>query len=367
MSQNSEGNIKTFTSGEALAAFRRVKLDGSGNVVYSDSGEDWIGTTEEAVAISTSVSVRLRTAAGTRKVTAAGAFSINAHLYGADDGMVDDAVAGLPIMRALEAATALNDIIEAIKVEGVNIAGGSFIWVSPDGDNSGDGSLVSPLLTITAALALCSATRKKIMVMPGEYAEADIVWPNVDGIELIGVLGSVMITQSTKAATAVVTIAPTSTSTFSATLTNIEIESDFTAGTCLSIANSGISTNKKMIISLNNIALSTKAVTDKSLIIVNSVSSGAIRVYAMGSYQIWEGLVDFTTANTGDRLRIYNHKIVGTLTMNEAVVSELTLIGVGITADPTVDTATLQTQINCWHEDDADPDTYTAHANAYSA
>ena len=113
MSQECEGNIKTFISGEALAVYRRVKISGS-TVVYADAGEPWIGTTIEAVAITKPVGIRLRTAAGTRKVSAAGTFSAGAELYGADDGQVDDAAAGQMFGIAIEAATAADDIIEAV-------------------------------------------------------------------------------------------------------------------------------------------------------------------------------------------------------------------------------------------------------------
>lgn len=367
MSQQVDGNTKAFTTGEAVEAFRRVKLDGSGNIVYSDSGDDWIGTTEEAVAISLSCSVRLRTASGTRKITAAGAFSINALLYGADDGKVDDVAIGQSVFRAIEAATATGDIVEAIQAEDISIAAQSIIWVSPDGDAGGDGSFSSPLLTITAALAAATATRKKIFVMAGDYEEAALTWPEINGLELSGVFGEVTVSLTTPAVTPVLTIEPlAATATFEVSINDIDIKSNFDAGVALYIDNTHIT--KKLNVYLKNVGLPTKNVTDSSLVVVNGAGAGqAIRVYATGQYNVWEGLVDFTAADTGDRLRIYNHRIIGTVTMNEAVASELTLISVGVAADPTVHSDTLQTQINCWHESDADPNVYTTHANAFSA
>ncbi|MGA1979469.1 MAG: DUF1565 domain-containing protein [Sedimentisphaerales bacterium] len=363
MSQNCEGNIKTFTAAEALEAFRRVRLDSSGNVVYSDSGETWIGTTEHYAANAAQVSIRLRTASGTRKVTAAGAFSINALLYGADDGKVDDAVAGSPTLRALEAATANNDVIEAIDEEGVDVAGDSFIWVSPNGDDSGDGSFTSPYLTITKAFTQVTAVRPIVMVMPGEYAEVDLVWPNINGVRLIAPFGSVLIGQSTKAATAVITMAPTTaTSTWEAYISEgIDIESDYTGGTCLAIANADIT--KKMVIQVDA-DLSTKAVTDKSVTITNTVSSAAIRVYAAGNFPTWEGTVTFVALNASDRLRVYNHRIIGAITQTGAVAVELTFINSAIPTVTKTSEAALN-NINCWHETDADPDVYTAYTNAY--
>jgi hypothetical protein len=105
---------KTFVAGEALEAYRRVKLDASGNVVYSDAGEGYIGFTLELVASGSPVAVVLKNDATTFKVTAAEAFAIAAVLYGADDGKVQDTAAGNQIGTALEAATADGDVVEAL-------------------------------------------------------------------------------------------------------------------------------------------------------------------------------------------------------------------------------------------------------------
>lgn len=119
MSQYTEGNVKAFTAGEDLAAFRRVKFS-AGTVIYADAGEVSIGTTELKKDSGEQVSIRLNTASGTRKVTAAGTFSIGAELYGAADGKVDDTVIGQIYGTALEAAaTGDGDIIEVIPHIGV--------------------------------------------------------------------------------------------------------------------------------------------------------------------------------------------------------------------------------------------------------
>lgn len=125
MSQQ-QGSPVSFIAGEALEAYRRVKLDsGSGtNVVYADAGEAAIGVTVEKVASGDSVGVRLNKHGGTHKLTAAGTFAVGATLYGANDGKVDDAVSGSAIGTALAAATAANDIVEGILSDAVasNIA-----------------------------------------------------------------------------------------------------------------------------------------------------------------------------------------------------------------------------------------------------
>ena len=101
MSQHVEGNVKAFTAAEALAAFRRVKLDSSADVVYADARDDCVGSTEAAIANAANGPVRLKSAAGTRKITASGAISIDDKVYGAADGKVTATPDGIAFGRAL--------------------------------------------------------------------------------------------------------------------------------------------------------------------------------------------------------------------------------------------------------------------------
>ena len=95
MSQENLSGVKTFTAGEALAAYCRVKLHTeAGQVVYADAGEECIGTTIEAVASGDPVAIRLRHAGITVKCTAAEPFAAHASLYGGDDGTVQDTESG---------------------------------------------------------------------------------------------------------------------------------------------------------------------------------------------------------------------------------------------------------------------------------
>lgn len=113
--QHIEGNIKTFTAGEALAIHRRVKFDGT-NVVYADGAEAGIGVTQEAAASGAPVSVALKTRGRTFIMTAAEALAAGATLYGSDDGKVCDTASGTAIGESLEAATADGDQIECLFV-----------------------------------------------------------------------------------------------------------------------------------------------------------------------------------------------------------------------------------------------------------
>lgn len=118
MTQQTESGFKTFTAGEALEAFRRVKLS-SGSVVYADAGEEFIGITQDKVANGDPVTVALRSAARSYKAVAAAAVTAGAVIYGAADGKVDDAASGVAQGTALEAATADGDVIEVLLNNGV--------------------------------------------------------------------------------------------------------------------------------------------------------------------------------------------------------------------------------------------------------
>lgn len=131
MSQWNQGQ-KSYAAAEDLAKYRRVKLVTATTVGYSDSHEDYLGITKYAVKSGLDVAVWLRSNGGSVKVTAAGPFSLGDALYAADDGMVDDAVTHGPQFMALEAAGALNDIVEVMPV------GGAAMFTESIGENSWD-------------------------------------------------------------------------------------------------------------------------------------------------------------------------------------------------------------------------------------
>ncbi len=108
------GSPATFTATEALGIYRRVKLSsGSGtDVEYADEGDWFLGVTQEDVALGAMVSVADKKDGGTKIMTASGAISEGADVYGADDGKISASVSGIPIGKALEAALADGDQIE---------------------------------------------------------------------------------------------------------------------------------------------------------------------------------------------------------------------------------------------------------------
>ncbi len=109
-------SVKSFTAGEALAAYRRVKMSAAGTVSYADADEKAVGVTEAEAASGAYVPVRLL-GGTTHKVTASAAVTANASIYAQNDGKVDDAGAGsgsAAIGIALEAALADGDVIECL-------------------------------------------------------------------------------------------------------------------------------------------------------------------------------------------------------------------------------------------------------------
>lgn len=109
---------KTFIAGEALAAFRRVKITSGVNAVYADQADSdgYHGFTEHQEASGDNVAIALKTNGQTFKVTAADSFAIGALLYAADDGKVSDTASGRPIGVALEAASGNNSVIEMMAI-----------------------------------------------------------------------------------------------------------------------------------------------------------------------------------------------------------------------------------------------------------
>lgn len=101
-----ETGFITRAAGEALEAWRRVKLNSSGAAVYADATEKGIGTTERAVASGEDVAIRLWNVAGTRKVIPNGTITALARCYAAPDGKVGAGGFGEPLGRLAAAGAA---------------------------------------------------------------------------------------------------------------------------------------------------------------------------------------------------------------------------------------------------------------------
>lgn len=242
----------------------------------------------------------------------------------------------------------------------------SKIYVDPEGsDTYGDGSLFSPVASLTAALALVTTARKAVIMRAGDYNEAAaVVWPDVNGVVVKGIDGDVVITSSTSI-THVVGIDPAAAAgTWSATLDGIEIENG-NGQIGLQVDNASV--GKRINLYLKNFSGSVSGDTPGASIDINrsGAAGDAIRVYADGCGHTIEGLVTVITESTDDRFRFKGYRLIGGLTVVGAVACEVTLINTGLSAK-TLDGANKLTNVGCWYETDANPNVYTNLANAFA-
>ncbi|MCP4571482.1 MAG: DUF2190 family protein [bacterium] len=114
MAQYVQTPTKTFTAGGAIAKNLRVAFDGT-NIAAAGVGDIEIGTTEAPVLAAGPAAVRLRSAQGTAKMTAAGAIAAGAAVYSAAGGKVNDVASMFRVGIALDAATADGDVIEVLR------------------------------------------------------------------------------------------------------------------------------------------------------------------------------------------------------------------------------------------------------------
>jgi hypothetical protein len=331
MATRNEGPFAA-TSGEALEMDRLVKLSGN-TAVYCDSGESPDGITGEKVAITKPVTI-YPLKGNIERVTCAKAIAANTNIYPADDGKVSDAAVGGCIGKSMgQAATAANAIISAMVWRNTGaISGGiatSLIWVSPNGDDSGDGSLASPLLTIAAAVAAVTTARKTIMLLPGTYPEA-FVWPSINGVSIRGLSGdsgAVIIGDESSEAVAlnaeteIVLIDPTvQTSSFEAMLSNLTISAP---GTVKGITVDNNNVGRKLILNLSNVSFEQHDETVKSLNVVHTVAGNAIKVYCNGRHDFMEGLLYIAPKNTDDRFEFTNMQFDGDIQFGTATIASV--------------------------------------------
>jgi hypothetical protein len=117
MSQQQDSSTRTLIAGEALAIYRRIKINSSGQAVYAVAGEVADGITQEAVASGAACQVKLLNGNGTFRVTCSAAVVRGALLYGTAAGKVDDAGLGAAQFKAMEAGSGDGAEIEAVRVD----------------------------------------------------------------------------------------------------------------------------------------------------------------------------------------------------------------------------------------------------------
>jgi hypothetical protein len=213
-------------------------------------------------------------------------------------------------------------IVLAIKNDASVVADELEIHVSPSGSDSGQGTKLSPVKTITKAFTLVTATRYVIRIHPGVYEEAAaLAWPTIRGVAVIGDGNDVVsIAVPHTAATEVIKVTPgVQTSTFTGLLKGVEIvhegESSLEAQSGIKFDNTGITRN--IVFSINDCTFSPDAITDKSIdIATHDDADHAVRIYVSGSGNQDEigGAIYFNVNNLADRLHFENCWLIGTIT-----------------------------------------------------
>jgi len=196
------------------------------------------------------------------------------------------------------------------------IADPNIIWVNADaGDDDWKGTFNQPVATVTAAMALVSATRKIIMVLPclaGEYDEAAAVsWSTLSGVKLIFLPGAEWTTvlKSSASVTNVINMAPgVQTSTWEAYIVGcyLEVEDGYDG---IGIVHTDV--DKKMNVYFENFG-SDCASDDEVIKVTHGGDGNAVRLYfSGGSNGDIEGIVYHQFTDAGDRIHADNCRFVG--------------------------------------------------------
>jgi hypothetical protein len=215
---------------------------------------------------------------------------------------------------------------------------------------------IDPTYTITKAMTEVTAAKPIILLAPGTYSE-DVTWADVNGVKLIAEIpGTVTIEAVTAFA---IKIDPAvSTGTWSATIQGITIShGDGLKGLWVNNTNVG----KRINLYLNDIDIESETATDAAIDVDRAgTSSHAIRLYANGHGNTIEGLVDYITESTDDRVRFWGYRLIGGITITGSIVMEVTFVNCGIkTSGESYGTGNVSNHFGCYNETDANPNVHT--------
>jgi hypothetical protein len=213
--------------------------------------------------------------------------------------------------------------------------------------------------TITLAMA-AAAANDVIVLGPGTYTE-DVTWSNANNVTLQALLpGTVTIEAVTAFAVSVNPAASSSTWTF--TIRDVNL-SHGTGLVGLLINNTNVT--KRINAMLENVSIESETATDAAIDVNRGGSaSDAIRLYATGHGHTIEGLVDYITESTDDRVRFWGYRLVGGITITGAIVMEVTFVNCGIkTSGETYGTGNVSNHFGCYNETDANPNVHTVVAD----
>lgn len=203
----------------------------------------------------------------------------------------------------------------------------TYLVVSKGGnDTYGNGSWGSPLLTIQAALDLCTATRKVIYVLDGTYDEA-LTWPTITGVKLIGMNREWgVVVEDSSEEDAVITVAPgVQTATFEMWLENLYINHSNAGQDGLSLDNTDMT--KKLNCYIRDCGGSADSASDRFIVTTQGDNNNAIRIYWNGQNGDIEGSIYIDAGNDG--IRFYATGVTfagGIATAADAVALDMRLI-----------------------------------------
>jgi hypothetical protein len=201
------------------------------------------------------------------------------------------------------------------------------IFVSKNGnDTIGDGSVVNPYLTLAAALAAVTATRKIIVIFPGSYvAAACLAWPTISNVRMIGLGGQwdVEISAPATVTTQVIEVAPgAQTATWEMGIENVRVNHDAAAGQD-GIKITHTSVGKKLNVYLKNVGGDAYSDSDKFINVVHDTTGNAVRIYWDGDNGGVDGLVYFDTNDAGDKLIVKDCELLGGIETTAGAVASL--------------------------------------------
>ena len=170
-------NTKAFTCGAAIGQYLRVVLS-AGKLAAATAAQQMLGTLEDASFADLDVrSVRLRTAAGTRKMVASEAITAGNPVYAATGGKI---AADGSVMEgiALETSTTDGDIIEVMTASG-GVPGGILAAAQQALSGAGAINVTSYYTAVTTtganALTLANGT------FPGQLKRIQLIVDGGDG------------------------------------------------------------------------------------------------------------------------------------------------------------------------------------------
>ena len=293
------GETIDYTPGSAVDANTIVEIQKVVGVVVND------------IAASTKGALAIEGVYGFPKVSTATTYAKGTVVYWDNDNSYATATAAgntrLGIVADASSATDTTVNVKLTPGSTDETAATTTIHVTKDGSAGGSGSITDPMLTITAALAAVTATRKTIMLGPDTYNEAAaLVWPTgVSGVNLIGVGNrwETVIGQPT-AGDQVIDVTPgVQAATFELTIQNIQIDHDTSGLDGLDLDNTGMT--KKLNVYLGNVGF-TGGASDKSIVTLQGDTSNAIRIYWDGQNGDCEGDVYLDAGNDGNRFYAKN-------------------------------------------------------------